>query len=110
VAILALALPLAGVTLAWRQFAKEKPGSLTLVSLVLITLSCLWLIAVLLFGPVIAPDYSQLRDETIDVNVAGVLVAILIAILRQRMRVSLLGPAVLLFLAWLYVAMVSVAI
>jgi hypothetical protein len=67
----AMAVPSIFLVLAWRNLLRstsERPRAVLRVTVIAATASYLWLLAVLIFGSVVAPSYSDLRFGTIYFN------------------------------------------
>jgi hypothetical protein len=106
-----IALPLLPLAIAWRQILRPTSGArltTAFVSLSLATLSYLWLLAIAVWGDVIAPHYSSLRFNTIYANLATIFFAMIVAVARRAQpTVPLALASAFLLILWLYLAAVS---
>src|SRR5262245_18449470 len=107
----AMAVPSVPLILAWRRVFRStttRPRPVVRIALVASTASYLWLLAILAFGSVLAPDYSNLRFGTIYFNLAAMSVAFWMAMSRGGLvRGPLVGGTASLVMLWLYLAAVS---
>ena len=103
----AFALPSLPLGLAWRDFVRQRPGSATTLALTILTVSYVWILAVVAAARIVAPDHSDLRFITIDLNCIAILLAIILAVIGRRMRRKLLPAGCALLTLWLYVDFVS---
>jgi len=109
VLVLAPAVP---IGMSWVVLARtptEAPGRrVHLALLAVLTLSQLLLVAGLLRGEVLGPDYSPRRYTTIYVNLVAMVIATVVAARTDsRVRRELFTAAASLTCAWVYVAAVS---
>ena len=103
----AFALTAIALGLAWRDFVRQRPGRVTTIALGILTVSYVWILALLAAAPIVAPDYSDLRSHTIDLNSIAALVAIILVFIGRRMRKQLLPAGFGLLILWLYIGLVS---
>jgi hypothetical protein len=96
--------------LAWRVSHNGAVGRIPLLGLALLSISYLWLLGVLFLPTRVAPDYSDLRYTTIDINTAIVVLSIIFSVARVRAGVRVLVAAIPVLFLWLYVGVVSVAV
>lgn len=93
--------------LGWREVGKHRPGTTITLANAIITASYLWVVAVVAGAPVIAPHYSLARDKTIELNVAALLIAIILVIIRRRGRSLFLLAGCGTIVLWCYLALVG---
>ena len=103
----AYGLPIIPLFLAWWFRVKHLVGRPTAVALFMATLSYVWLLAILTFGSVIAPDYSAIRFRTIDGNAVAMFAVIILAIVGRQMRWQLISAGCILLFLWSLVAALS---
>jgi cytochrome c oxidase assembly factor CtaG len=105
-------LPIAPLLVTWRCVRKdrsiESATRLLRIAALITTVSFALLLAGLMWGPVLGPDYSQRRLAMIYANLA-IVGAIFIATLFgvQRSKVPLGCASCMVALEWLYLAVVS---
>ena len=98
------------VLLAWRSSMKDPPGGMPQLGLALLSISYLWLLAVFFLPTRVAPDYSDLRYATININAGLVLLSIILGVARIRAGWRVVVVAVPMLFLWSYVAAVSAAV
>ena len=107
----ALTSPIIPLGLGWSRVLRRgsTPRSrIELFGFVSSTFSYSWLWGIVAFGPVIAPDYSDLRFNTIHANMAIALVGLIIGVVRApRAGAPLITTSVLLLVLWSYARVVS---
>jgi hypothetical protein len=105
--LLAFALPAPPLVLAWRAFLKQNHGRRATIALGILSLSYVWVVGVIAGLPVIAPHYTEARENIIDANAAGVLVAVLLVVVSKQLRPQLLVAGPLIFVLWIYLAVIG---
>jgi hypothetical protein len=106
-----IATPAVTLSVAWcrhrRAFAHLGTGGV----LLLVSCSYAWLLSVLLFASVVAPNYSEFRFFTIILNIVAMLFAVLVApISSNRPKWQLVSTSAVLLLLWCYVLVVSAVV
>ena len=104
---LAFALPALPLILGWRVFLKHNPGVLATIALGILSLSYLWIVAVLVGLPVIAPHYTQARANVINANAAAVVLGTILGGVAPEVRWSSLTGGPVVFMLWSYVAVIG---
>jgi hypothetical protein len=106
--------PSAPLVIGWGRIIRNRHAHNAtgpVASLAVATLSYTWLLLVLLCGPRIAPDYSNLRFGTIWGNLGVVLIALVLAAsIRRWRRGSTLAALALLVVLWTYAWVISAVV
>jgi hypothetical protein len=103
----AFVLPAVPLVLGWRAIATHRPGAITAIANGILTASYIWAFAVVVGAPVIAPHYTTARDNTIELNAAAILIAIILVIVGRRTRWQLLLAGSGTIVLWLYLGVVG---
>jgi hypothetical protein len=103
----AFAVPAVPLIWGWREIARHPPGAVTIFASAIITATYLWVVAVVVGAPVIAPHYTPARENAIELNVAAILIAIILVIIRRRTRSQLVLAGIGTIALWCYLAFVG---
>jgi hypothetical protein len=106
----AFALPAVPLVRGWRAIAKDRPGAATTIANGIITTSYVWVVAVVLGAPVIAPHYAPARDHTIEANAVAILIAMILVVVGKGMRRHLLPAGCGTIALWLYLGVVGTVV
>lgn len=110
-AVLAV-MPVAPLLVTWQRVRQdwgvESVPPLLRIEVLITTVSFALLLAGLMWGPVLGPDYSRRRLAMIYANLAVVGVICLAAVLgARRYKLTLGAASCIVALEWLYLAVVS---
>jgi hypothetical protein len=100
----AFGLPALPLLLTWRAFIQGRPGRLTTMAIVILSVSYLWVLAVLAGAPLVAPPhYTAARSTIIDVNNVATLVAIVLVVIGRAFRRKLFLAGFGVLILWGYI-------
>ena len=100
----AFGLPALPLLLTWRAFLQDRPGRLTTIAIVVVSVSYLWVLAVLAGAPLVAPPhYTAARSTVIDVNAVAILVAIVLVVIGRPFRWKLFLAGFGVLILWGYI-------
>ncbi len=107
---LAFALPTVPLVLGWRAVILNRPGRITTSALGILTASYLWVVAIIVGVPVIAPHYTAARANLINLNLVAILIASILVLVGRRTRWQLLLAGCGTFVLWWYLAVIGTVV